>query len=208
METARAINSIPVLYEHTDHEVVPVEISSSSQITSVPASSELHIGEVGGITAKVSVEFSRTAGILAYDANDAVLPSAGGVVEMAGVSRIAGGSGYITGIRIITNKKSITPRFRIHLFSSSDPTLSADGANWKDKYSDSSKRVGFIDLDAMSTAADTTNSDMSRTVNETLRKPFVCASSTTSLYFVLETLDAFTSADGQKFTVVMYIERN
>lgn len=167
---------------------------------------EAHLGEVGGNTKRVTVEFTRTTGTTAYDANDAVLPATPALVELANVARVAGGSGYITEIRLSTDKKSITPRFRIHFFNAPNPTISADGANWQDKYADVAKRVGYYDMPALNTAADTTNSDMSRTMDATMRLPFVCVG--TSLYYAIETLDAFTPANSEKFSISIYCELN
>jgi hypothetical protein len=169
---------------------------------------ENHIGEVAGKTGSTSAEITTTASQGAYVANDAVLAAAGGVSEITNVARVAGGSGYITGIRLMTNKKSITPRFRVHFFNASNPTVSADNAAWQDKYADGPKRVGYYDMPAMVTAADTTNSDMSRSIDLTVRLPFVCAAGKTSLWFALEALDGFTPDNSQKFTIKLNTELN
>jgi len=173
------------------------------------SASESHIGETGGRTVVSSVEITRaTPDATAYAANDAVTPAAGGLSEITNVARIAGGSGYITQIRVSTNKKSITPRLRLHFFNASNPTISADNLPWQDKYADAAKRVTYVDLPAMVTAADTTNSDMSRTMDATVRVPFKCADATTSIFIAIETLDAFTPDAGQKFTIKLNTELN
>jgi hypothetical protein len=169
--------------------------------------SENHLGEVGGKTIRTTVEFTRTTGTTGYHANDAVLPAAGGIVEIPNVGRINAGSGYITEIRCSTNLKSVTPRFRIHLFNASNLTISADGAVWQDLYADIAKRVGYYDMPALSTAADATNSDMSRSMDTSMRLPFVCVAGT-SLYYAIETLDAFTPSDSEKFSISLYVEQN
>lgn len=169
---------------------------------------ENHIGEVGGNSVIVSTEITTTASQGAYIANDAVLAAAGGVSEIQNVGRLAGGSAYITGVRLSTDKKSITPRFRVHLFNANNPTVSADNAQWQEKYVDASKRLGYIDLPAMSTGADTTNSTMSRAVDETVRKLIACAAGQTSIWFALEALDGFTPDNSEKFTLVLSLERN
>ncbi len=161
-----------------------------------------------GYTTVASVEIVTTHTQAAYAANDAVLAAAGGLSELANAVRVAGGSGYIMGIRISTNKKSITPRMRVHFFNTSNPTLSADNAAWQEKYADVGKRVGYYDMPAMTTAADTTNSDMSRSVDFSVRIPFKCAAGSTSLWIGLETLDAFTPDNDQKFTVTVLVEEN
>jgi hypothetical protein len=170
---------------------------------------ENHIGEIGGRTNLSSVEFTRaTPDATAYAANDAVLPAAGGLAELTNAARVAGGSGYITQIRLSTNKKSITPRLRLHFFNVSNSTLATDNLAWKELYADASKRITYVDMPALTTAADTANSDMSRTMDATVRVPFQCAVDSTSLWVAIETLDAFTPDAAQKFTIKINTELN
>lgn len=171
---------------------------------------EDHIGEVGGRTVSVSGVFTRPADTTAYTAGDCVSNSTDATtpVTLTRFARVNGQSGYIVGARLSTNKKSITPRIRVHLFNASDATLAVDNAAWKDLYADVSKRIGYFDLPAMSTGADATNSDMSRSLDFTIRVPFKCSANTTSIWYVLEALDAFTPASGQSFTLTLSAELN
>lgn len=173
-----------------------------------PATSEDHLGEVGGDLTMIATEFTRPSDTTAYAANDVVSDSTSTTTLQALLlaGRVTGEGGYITGIRVATDKKSITPRIRVHLWNVAGATVAADNAQWKDLYADSSKRVGYIDLPAMITGADSTNSDNSRALDLALRVPYTCAA--TSLFYVLETLDAFTPASGQKFTVTLFVDRN
>jgi len=77
---------------------------------------ETHIGEVGGNLVTVQTEFTRPANTTAYLANYVVSnsTSATTMIVLSNVLRKVGGTGYITSIRLTTDKKSITPRFRIH----------------------------------------------------------------------------------------------
>lgn len=180
-------------------------------VAAIPAG-ENHVGEVGGKTVMVSGELTRVGGgdTNAYAANDVVSNSTTTTtpVEIANLARINGGSGYITGARLTTNQKSITPRFRVHLFSSNDATLAGDNLPHKELYADISKRIGSFDLPNMATGADSTNSDMSRALDFNLRIPFHCGANTKSIWYVLETLDAFTPTSGQKFTLTLNAELN
>jgi hypothetical protein len=81
--------------------------------------------------------------------------SATTIQAMANIARVASGTGYIVKARLSTDLKSITPRIRVHLFSASNPTVVADNVQWKDLYADVSKRLGYFDLPAMTTGADT-----------------------------------------------------
>ena len=161
-------------------------------------------------TKLVSAEFTRPADTTAYTAGDVVSNSDATTVPvtLTSMGRVTGGSGYITGVRLTTNKKSITPRIRVHLFNVATATLAADNVAHKELYADASKRVGMFDLPAMTTGTDTTNSDMSRSVDFTQRIPFQCAADSSSLFYVLEAIDAFTPASGQKFTLSLNVEQN
>jgi len=188
--------------------VVLASDQASIPVAATGVATEVHLGEVGGNLVMISTEFTRPADTTAYAANDVVSDSTSATTmeALAGAARVSGGSGYIVGIRIATDKKSIVPRIRLHLFNTNGATLAADNAAWKDLYADSAKRVGYWDLPAMITGADSTNSDNSRSIDLACRIPFTCA--VTSLYYVTETLDAFTPASGQKFTVTLFVDRN
>lgn len=173
-----------------------------------PAATESHLGEVGGNLAMISTAFTRPADTTAYTAGDVVGDSTSALTmqALANAARVSGGSGYVTGVKITTDKKSITPRLRLHLFNTNGATLSNDNAAMQTRYADASKRVGYVDLPAMTTGTDSTNSTESFTQDLTLRLPYTCAA--TSLYYVLEALDAFTPASGQAITVSVFCDRN
>ena len=84
---------------------------------------EAHIGEIGGKTSVVSVEITLTSSGATYGISDHVQPAAGGITEFPNLARVNGGSGYITGISLITDKKSIVPAWRLHFFNASDLTV-------------------------------------------------------------------------------------
>lgn len=182
-------------------------------VTSI-AAGENHLGEMGGALIKVSTEFTRPADTAIYTAGDVVSNSTSATTFMAfsSLGRVAAGSGYIVRASLTTDKKSITPRFRVHLFNALNSALStavpADNVPLIEKYADASFRLGSFDLPAMATAADTTNSDMSRAMDNTLRHPVTFAAASQTLYAVLETLDAFTPASGQKFRLTLVLDAN
>jgi len=188
---------------------VQVDAAGGLQIGGITAG-EPHIGEVGGNLLRTSTEFTRPADTTGYSINDVVSNNTGTTtpIALANAVRVNGGTGYVVRASITTDKKSIVPQFRVHLYNANDATLSADNANWQDKYADAGKRLGYFDLPAMNTGADTTNSDMSRTQDSTLRHAIKAAANTTTIYAVLETLTAFTPASGQKFTLTLYIDAN
>ena len=142
-----------------------------------------------------------TAGV--YAANDSL---GGALVEIPSIALAAGRGGVIDMIRLTLNEKSKTPRIRVHLFNANDPTLALDNANWKELAADSSKRVGYIDMDGMTTAADTANSDCSRSQNTSTRLPMRYKCVGTSLWAGFETLDAVTITAGKKLSIVVKAE--
>jgi hypothetical protein len=184
------------------------EVDATHGLPNTLLAGELHLGEVGGNLIMVSTEFTRPADTTAYAANDVVSNSTSTTTmqALANAARVSGIGGYIVGARLTTDKKSITPRFRVHFYNTTGATLSADNAAWQHKYADISKRVGRLILPAMDTGADTTNSDMSVAEDMTCHIPYTCAA--TSVYWVLETLDAFTPASGQKFSLSVFFDRN
>lgn len=183
---------------------------SASVGTVIAGAGEAHVGEVAGRIATVSAEFTRPSDTTAYAAGDVVSNSTSSttLLSISGCARVNAGSGYIVGATVVTNTKSLTPRIRVHVFNASNPTVSVDNSALQEKYADISKRLGYFDMPAMTTGTDTTNSDMSRAVNFSLRFPFVCAASSTTLYFLFETLDAFTPTSGEKFTLVVNVDQN
>lgn len=180
--------------------------------TGIPLTAgEAHVGEMGGNLVRVTAaEMTRPANTTAYAAGDVVSNSESATTPLAftNIARINGGSGYIVRASVTTDKKQITPRVRVHLFNAADATVSVDNTAYRELYADIGKRVGYFDLPAMTTAPDATNSDMSRSFDNALRVPFVCAAGSRDVYVVLETLDAFTPNSGQKFTVVLWADNN
>jgi len=174
------------------------------------AAGESFIGQIGGKLIKTEAEFTRPLDAAQYAIGDVVSNSTVATTPMdfADAGRTTGGSGYITGARLSTDKKSITPRFRVHLFNANNPTLAVDNAVYKEVYADHAKRTGYFDLPAMTTATDTANSDLSRSFDFTLRVPYVTAAGDQSIFAVLETLDVFIPASGEKFTLSLFFDQN
>ena len=177
---------------------------------SLDSNGQLVIGGVSGNSDIISGTFTRPNNTTTYSAYDVVSDNATTttLVELQNVGRTEGGTGYITEIRIVANQKSISPRFRVHFFNASNPTVASDNNTHKELYADTSKRLGYWIMPAMDTAADTANSDMSRSSDLTVKMPFKCASNSTSLYVMLETLDGFTPTALCAFTIIVGIDRN
>lgn len=171
------------------------------------AANETHIGEVGGNTVAVSVEFSRPADTTAYAARDAVANSTSSptVLTFSNIARVNAGSGYITKARLMTDQSTNTARFRLHLYRTA-PTAINDNAAWTLLWANRANRIGFIDFSALQTEG--TGSDAANALNTDIRLAFVCATASRALYGMLETLDAFTPASGQQFMIELSAEAN
>lgn len=171
---------------------------------------ELHLGQVGGQISIVHDGFTRPGNTTAYTAGDAVNNSATvpAPVAVADTVRLLSGSGYIVGLRLVTNLKSITPRFRVHfIISTGVVTLSGDNLPFKLSYSQADEYLFYVDLPAMTTPADATNSTLSLAQDLTVRMP-ISLIGDTAIYYTLETLDAFTPANAQEFELYIYCDQN
>lgn len=165
---------------------------------------------VGSDNAPIVGTFQRPNDTSGYAANDVVSNNATTttLTTLTNMARVAGGGGYIAGARLSMDDKSKTPRFRVHLFNANNPTVAADNAQHKSVHADESKRVATFDLPAMTTAADTTNSDRSAAADWTLRIKFTCAAGSRDLYYFLECLDAYTPAAQRNFSLTLVTDPN
>jgi hypothetical protein len=85
-------------------------------------------------------------------------------------------------------------------------TIAGDNLAHKELYADVGKRIGSVTLGAMITPADTSNSDISKAEDFTLRIPFTTA--TRTIYAVLETTTAFTPISASQFTLIVTVDQN
>lgn len=169
---------------------------------------EAHVGQVGGAVSFIYQEIIRPNNTTPYTAGDVVSADAGAItwLRMTSLPRVANGSGYITGVRISTDKKSITPRFRLHMYNAETATIAFDNLPYKKLYVDEPNYLGYVDLPAMSTPTDSTNSTLSTAQDLTIRLPFDNVASYLSCQ--LEALDGFTPAAFEKFSVFMLVDQN
>ncbi len=164
-----------------------------------------HIGQIGGTTEIKKGSFTRPANTTAYAANDIVSDNFMQVIKPS--ARIIGGTGYITGFKLVTNKV-ITARFRVHFGKSINffTTLTDNVAN-NQTYADltDANYLGYVDFLALSSGGNTTTSYV---MDNTQRFPYASTDANIELYFVLETLDSFTPDSGQQFTLSIATEQN
>lgn len=157
-------------------------------------------------TVTVTQTFIRPSDTTAYAALDVVgNTGSAAVLSFAGMSRANAGAGYITKARIETNQSTCVARFRLHIFNTT-PTPIADNSPVTRLWADVSKRIGYIDLDACATEG--TGSDTASSQSVLPNIEFNCATASTTLYVVVETLDIFTPTSAQNFFVALSAEQN
>lgn len=164
-----------------------------------------HLGYVGGTTQRTFNTFSRPNNSTAYIPYDIV--SSDSYLLLTDAYLQNGGNGYLTGLRVVTNKSGLTPRLRIHLGQDTTFVDSfVDNDPMQISYTKLANRayLGYIDLPAM-VSTGTTGASYSQ--DNTQRVP-IEGDANKNLYAVIETLDAFSPDANQTFSVKAFIEKN
>ena len=171
------------------------------------AAGESHIGTVTGLNTVVSATFARPADAVAYSALDTISnsTSAPAVLSFANAARINAGSAYVVKARLVTDQVGCTARFKLHLFNTA-PTAIGDNTPYVYLFANRANSVGSVSFDAAGTEG--AGSDAAGSTQKTERLLVTCGAGTTTLYGVLETLDAFTPNSGQNFYVELSMEQN
>lgn len=192
--------SISVAISNSDPLVVSGTLTNSElRASPVPVSA-------GSVV--VGVELTRPADTTAYAAKDVVSDSTSAptVLTFANFARANGGTGIIVRARLMTDQKTNTAAYRLHLFHTA-PTAINDNSPYTMLYANAAYRIGMIDFPACATE-DSTNStaaaSMRPSADGSSGPPnlwFGCAAESRAIYGVLETTGAFTPASGQKFYV-------
>lgn len=183
--------------------------SPPSQITI--GSGENHIGEFGKKITNVTAEYTRPADANAYAALDVYSnsTSAPAVLTFTSIARISGGSGRIMKAIAYTDQKTNTARFKLHLYNTS-PTAINDNSPYLQLYANNASYVGSINFSAMTTE-DPTNSTTAYSVSSegsgNLPLAFLTSGSA-NLFGIVEIIDAFTPASGQKLYFSLTAECN
>jgi hypothetical protein len=149
----------------------------------------------------VSKEITCPSGSAAYITGDVIAGT--GVVtpyELPNLFRGNGDGAFITRMSVMTNAPSQTTRIRVKFYNSASATIAADNAPDKEIYTEANYMLGYNDMLAMTSSADTSGS-CSRAFDSALRIPIIPASDSRSLFFSLVTLDPFNSIANQKYTV-------
>lgn len=159
-------------------------------------------------SSKAEVEIIRPNDTNQYIAKDVISNSTSSptVLIFSDMSRVVGGSGIIVRARLMTNQKTNTASYRLHLFHTA-PTAIADNSPYAMLYLNAANRIGAIDFSAMATE-DATNSTAAATIRPSYDGSypppnlwFKTNSDTRNIYGILTTLSGFTPAAQQQFFI-------
>lgn len=131
----------------------------------------------------------------------------GGVVAAAGilkdVVKVAGNMGYIVKLRLLTNSNAWANAIvKMHIFSQPPATIVADSVAYPLLFTNASRRVFPVTLDAMVTEGSSSDASSTGFIGAIM---FKCAPTSTDLYYVLELSSAsgttLATVSGQQFFV-------
>jgi hypothetical protein len=178
--------------------------SEATSGSAVIGAGEAHIGEVGGKTNIVSVEFTRPANVNQYHANDIVGTDPATMLTFPNAGRIIGATGYITNVRLITNNPVVTNgSFRLYIYS--QPLVPVvDHSLHTLMYANRANRLGFVDLNLYTSG---TGSDSAGAQALNINLKFLCAIGR-DLYGSLVSMSTYTPASAQQFFVELTCENN
>ena len=168
--------------------------------------------QVKGLMTEVNAQIIRPADTNAYIANDTIADKTSGatIITFASVARRNGGGGYITGLRIGTNKDDFLSQFRLHLFKTAPTVLSDNAPMTAPLYADIASYLGHITLSTaiLQAASSAVFAQQDTTIEPPVAIPYMCADGSRDIYGMLETRIALTPASAQKFDIRMMIEVN
>ena len=197
-----ALNPLPVTGPLTNTELRATAVPVSGPLTDTA----LRASPVPtrGVQVHLSGEFTRAAAAATYSAGDVIANNTAGqtLASIANASDGAGRGGVIMGASLIVDQGTLPTGWgtiRAWIYEDSITQLADNAANTV-LYADRAKLCGFIDFVTWTSKA--TNSSFSQVVN--LNLPFVTAG--TSLYFVLETINALTTNLAQNANFSLHVD--
>ena len=182
----------------------PLPVAATATIEA----SEVHIGAVGGTTAKVEASFTRPADATTYASGDLVAnnTTAGSVTPMEfTVARVAGGSGMIRRARVRKTSTGVTgASFRLHLYLSAPTPQNGDNGVWStNKAAD---YVGALDVTVDRAFTDGAAGNGIPTNGAEIN--FDLPDGQTKLYGLLEARGAYAPGSGETITVGLEVIQN
>ena len=203
------ITSLATAVKNALAGLLPVSLGAKTTANSLAVTlpSDLSMLPVGGATVTSTVSRTRPADTLAYLANDVVADSttAATIITFTNMTRVNGGTGYITKALFKSNLSTLTSVFRLHLYSVA-PAVVADNVPFPELWADTAGYLGFIDFESTSTEG--AGSDSCKSLNKDIRLAFNAAAGTTSIFGVLQTKTLFTPTSGQLISIKLTAEQN
>jgi hypothetical protein len=160
----------------------------------------------------VSATFARPANTTAYTLGDVISSVVSGTVPapmiLGPLVRGLGSSGWIIAAKITTNNPNSVQVVTAHLYNAVPSIMPADNVPMYEKFVDDPLKIDTIAFAAMATPVDGSDSDLARSISDSLRIPFVCAGADNKLYVVLQdsTTAGDTPASGQTYTLTLTVE--
>jgi len=115
--------------------------------------------------------------------------SAGHAWVIPNAARAAGRGGIIEKVLVTCDVEGMIPRFRLHMFNALPGNLNNDNVALVLNEDERDNYLGFIDMPPLQTTGSSQFS-WSQLID---RFPFKCPAGVTDLWFILQTLDAFTN---------------
>lgn len=188
-----------------NYTIVDATEQTTLSAEDIGSSVKVPIVRATGYIPAVYVTVTRPADTNAYAANDAIAnATSAATLASAALGRTATGTGLIVGLTLQNSNAAATHRVELDLYNASI-TAKNDNAEATRLAADKLKFIGTITLPAL--AKKTTNSDQTEASDFTIRVPFQCAGSST-IYFVVRTLDAHTPASGTTYTFGFHCAQN
>lgn len=224
---ASMANSRPVVIAN-DQSAVPVSAASlplpagaateakseairallAGTLTTTPAASEVHLGEVGGNSATPSTTITRPADTTAYASGDLISFSTTAATVNAtptsiSVARVNAGTGIIRRVRLTTTKTGLagTEAFRVHFFRSAPTVTNGDNGAFSVN-GRASLPIGTVDV------------TMDRVYNDGAAGfaaadfLFTAGAGVQTLFVLLEARGAYTPISGEVFTITAEVLRD
>lgn len=189
-------------------DYVPLLTDSTGRLHVATGATENHIGEVGGVSARPSGNFTRPSDTTAYASGDLVANSttAGSVVPITiAVGRGASGSaatGMLRRLRLRKSGTSITnAQFRVHVYSTASITF-ANGDNGAWSTNAMANYIGSFDVTVDRAFTDGAAGVGVPTIGSEIT--FI----TQNVYAVLEARAAYTPGNAEVFTVELEVLQN
>jgi hypothetical protein len=207
-----ATNASPIVVTTAAHGLADGDPVSIAGVGGNTNSNGDYFAKVTGFSAATFALYSDKALTLPVAGNAAY--TAGGTVarlfRLPNVARAAAQGGYVVKVQVTTDLKTCVARFKLHVFNAPVPAV-LDNVLYPKLWANRLYRSGEIVMPAMATEDPASSTGASaiattNTLNSNLPLPFLTQGTDADLYFMLQTLDAFTPANGQNVRVSFLCE--